>query len=292
MKTNTKINVPDEFTPGPPAFVGIGAQKSGTSWIHNCIMHHPECYYPQFLSAQLNEQFKLKEHHFFDDFACREITENDINTYHNWCAKPGNKITGEWTPSYLSDPWVPRLLKLSAPDTKILVLLRDPVERYISGISFSQRKNKRPNTVNIQNNHSENIDINTCNYDSINRRIASDHFYRGLYNSHLSCWRRYFPSSSILVMQYEKLLKDPQSCLKTIFQHIGLDDNYKIPDEIVCQRLKYINPSQKISLSDAQRNVLIAAYQDDVFSLAKRENDIDLDLWLNFQKTPKSGSSI
>ncbi len=281
QKVNS-INVPNDLTPGPPTFVGIGAQKSGTSWIHNCIMHHPECYYPEFLSPQLNEQHKLKEHHFFDNFSCNDITPNDIDNYYDWCAKPHNKVTGEWTPSYLSDPWVPRLLKLSAPNTKIIVLLRDPVERYISGISFSQRKNKRPITNNIKENNSEIIEIDTSNLNKINRRIASDHFYRGLYNSHLLRWRRYFQPSSILVMQYEKLVKNPQKGLKAIFRHIGIDEHYQIPDEVVSQRLKFIEPSQKAIISNAQRNVLIEEYQNEVYSLAKRENDIDLDLWLNF----------
>ena len=281
---NNEINVPGELTSGPPDFVGIGAQKSGTSWMHNCIMHHPECYYPHFLTSQIHEQHKLKEHHFFDNFACKEISQNDINSYYNWCAKPKHKITGEWTPSYISDPWVPRLLKLAAPDTKIIALLRDPIERYISGISFSQRKHKRPNTTHITQLNSEIVDIDTTNLNNINRRVASDHFYRGLYHSHLLRWKRHFQSSSILVMQYEKLLKNPQEGLKIIFRHIGLDDTYEIPKEIISQRLKHIEPSKKAVISDNQRHVLIEEYRNEVYALAEQEKSIDIGLWLNFKK--------
>ena len=111
---------------GPPDFVGIGAQKAGTTWWFALIASHPGV-------AQRDDIHK--ERHFFDRFAARSFGAEQCTQYHGWFPRPAGMVTGEWTPDYMHLGWVPSLLADAAPRTRLLVLLRDPVERFQSGLA-------------------------------------------------------------------------------------------------------------------------------------------------------------
>ena len=115
---------------GPPDFVGIGAQKSGTTWWYELISAHPDV-------ASRADIFK--ERHFFGRFATRTFGEADVDAYHSWFPRPEGRLMGEWTPDYLHQSWVPPLLAKAAPDTRLLLLVRDPVERFRSGLTHHRR---------------------------------------------------------------------------------------------------------------------------------------------------------
>ena len=112
-----------------PDFLGIGTQKGGTTYLHALLQHHPQI----FLATP-------KEQHFFslhwqrggqwyaDQFAQAES--------HQCC--------GEVTPYYLFHPEVPQRIKSQLPAAKLIVLLRDPVERALSQYFHSRRLGLEP----------------------------------------------------------------------------------------------------------------------------------------------------
>ena len=53
--------------------------------------------------------------------------------YWRYFPRPDGGVSGEWTPGYLIDFWTPELIARAAPDARVLVLLRDPLERFRSG---------------------------------------------------------------------------------------------------------------------------------------------------------------
>ena len=109
-------------------FIGIGAERSGTTWVSNCLNDHPEiCFSKQkeiFFFNKLDRHFLKLENLRY---------KRGINWYKgffNHCA-PG-AIKGEFTPTYLFCPYAPRRIKSYFPNVKIVVCLRDPVERAFS----------------------------------------------------------------------------------------------------------------------------------------------------------------
>ena len=48
-------------------------------------------------------------------------------------------MTGEWTPRYMYDGWPLAQIAQVAPKARILVMLRDPVDRYASGYARENR---------------------------------------------------------------------------------------------------------------------------------------------------------
>lgn len=179
-------------TPGPPDFVGIGAQRCGTSWWHSLIEQHPAVA-PLGLGA--------KELHFFDDAWDDDAPDGDLaDRYALHFRRRAGQVAGEWTPRYLLDPWaVPRLLR-AAPQVRLLVMLRDPVARFRSGLGHALKT--RP---------------------SLGPDDVTAAYTRGLYADQLSRVLAQVPRERLLVLQLEQCLADPQRHLDRTLGFLGLD---------------------------------------------------------------------
>jgi hypothetical protein len=100
----------------PPFFIGIGAQRAGTSWLHSCLCEHPEIYMPR------------KEMHFFDN-----KYDNGVEWYCNEFLNCGNQQkSGEITPDYMSNYQALERIAQLSKKIKLIVILREPIERAYS----------------------------------------------------------------------------------------------------------------------------------------------------------------
>jgi hypothetical protein len=230
---------------GPPDFVGIGVQKAGTTWWYQLICAHPDVW---------SRPDIHKERHFFNRYAIRPFGTLECSLYRSWFPRPSGFQTGEWTPDYFHLPWVPGLLAQAAPESRLLVVLRDPVERFRSGVAHLRNERTIPMT-----------------------EIYSDAVSRGFYGATLRRWMEHFPSEQILLLQYERCVIDPAGELARTYHFLGLDPF--IPEEIEDR----VNASTHIVELDATvRRRLVELYASDMLALSLRFPDLDLDLWPSF----------
>jgi hypothetical protein len=235
---------------GPPDFVGIGAQKSGTTWWYNLIAAHPE------VASRTDIH---KERHFFGRFATRAYQERDTVAYHSWFPRPSSRISGEWTPDYLHQPWVPALMARAAPDTRVLLLLRDPVERFRSGLAHHRRHTGR-----------------------LSADVYTDAVVRGLYGRWLEHWLGCVSRDRVLVLQYERCVTDAAGQLERTYAFLGLPpfDPPGLGTRVSASgELEPLEPDARHRLADV--------YAADVHLLSTLVPDLDLDLWPSV-----SGSSV
>ncbi len=117
-------------------FIGIGAPRSGTSWVARSLEEHPEVCFSS-----------TKETHFFDRVY---KTEKDLVHYrtHFKNLSPG-KVIGEFTPSYYLNDEIARRIKKHFPRAKIIVCLRNPAERAVSHLQYNVRKGSRGRRTNM-----------------------------------------------------------------------------------------------------------------------------------------------
>jgi hypothetical protein len=229
-----------------PDFVGIGTQKAGTTWWYEAISSHPQVY---------SRPDIHKERHYFDRYVMRAFGPDDAERYRGWFPRPPGMLTGEWTPDYLTMPWVPPLMSVAAPQTKLLVLLRDPVERISSGLAHVRRDRGRVTLADHK-----------------------DAVARGFYHEALSWWLRHFPLEQILVLQFEQCLHDPVGQISRTFEFLGLD--FFVPHTLE----EKINASSEVpTMEEETRQRLAQLYLPDVHSLCKCFPEIDLCLWPNFR---------
>lgn len=232
-------------TVGPPDFVGIGAQKAGTTWWHRLVCTHPQVWAPPHLH---------KERHILSHYGARSFGPEDVATYHGWFPRPPGQVVGEWTPDYLHLPWVPALLARAAPSARLLVLVRDPVERFRSGLDHLRRDGGRTTPAAV----AEAVD-------------------RGMYNRALERWQSHFPPERILVLQYERCVADPAGQLAHTFAFLGLDP--LVPPDLG----RAVNSTDRPGgLDDEVQARLVELYRADVLALAASRPDVDLARWPHF----------
>jgi hypothetical protein len=242
--------LPGEET-GPPDFVGIGVQKCGTTWWYDLLMSHPRLY----ARADIH-----KERHYFDRFGAAAFEQSDRDGYAGWFPRRPGTLTGEWTPDYFGLPWAPLLLRGAAPDARLLLLLRDPVERFRSGLAHRRRMGEPSGPAAV-----------------------NDAIQRGFYFRLLNDWLLQFDRRQLHILQYERCATDPAGQLRSTFQFLGLEDAelaHRPPDRPAAARSG--NDETPLDLDPTVRKRLVSLYSPDVVSLARTLPSIDLELWPNF----------
>lgn len=201
----------------PNLFI-VGAQKSGTTWLHRQLSFHPET----FMSHP-------KELFFFSkrrDYAA----EMDDYLAHFADAKDHQKILGESSTSYFwikdpSSPWCgcpkpPKspaelICKYIGTDIKIIITLRNPIDRAVSAFYHHWRSNRVTNSDRLSEIGSKFgvIDI-------------------GMYHHHLQAWLQHLERGKMQILHFENDIKDnPQSTLESLFAFLGIDQSFQIPDK-------------------------------------------------------------
>ncbi len=105
-----------------PNFFLVGTTKGGTSTLHRWLIQHPDIYLPA-----------RKELHYFcecPDRGLNAIRRSD--EYDEVFREATELVVGEATPCYMYYPRVATAIKSAYPDSRILISLRDPAERFWS----------------------------------------------------------------------------------------------------------------------------------------------------------------
>lgn len=251
---------PADYEIHPPDFIGIGAQKCGTSWWYKLLSKHPQIYDSSYLAGRVSPAYLLKERHYFDRFYNREFLEEDAAEYAKWFARPNAMISGEWTPRYLVEHWAPLLVRAAAPNARLLVMVRDPVERFISGMRHTARVKS-----------------------ALDRDDAHVHYLRGLYYRQLKPWLNLFPRSQILVLQYEKCTLEPEHELRRSFAFLGLPAISTGSIDFASET-NITRNQESFALDATHRQSLVESYRDDVGDLLREFPEIDGRLWNHFYR--------
>ena len=95
-------------------FLGIGAQKAGTTWLFSMLSRHPDLSFPA-----------GKEIHFWD-----QQHDRGIDWYRNLFASDTQRLEGEITPAYaILAPELIRDCHAHFPHVRLIYLIRNPIER-------------------------------------------------------------------------------------------------------------------------------------------------------------------
>jgi hypothetical protein len=186
----------DTGQPSRPTYVGIGAQKCASTWLHLILAEHPEVAVPAI------KEIDFFSYHYDHGYQWYERCFRS--------AKPA-RARGEISPSYFSDPAVPERIARYLPEAKILLSLRDPVERALSNHRHEVRVG-----------HLTGPDL------SFESGLKNNPMYvaQGLYATHLQNWLRHFASAKILVVLMEDIEADPQAVCAKVYRFLGVDDRH------------------------------------------------------------------
>ena len=184
-----------------PSFLGIGAPRCGTTWIHRQLRDHPEAFVP-----------REKEIHFFDKHYGRGL---------DWYASlfdpaRGKNAVGEITPSYLYVEGGPRLIRECLGNVRLMVILRSPVERAYS------------HYWNILVQHREKGVSPGASFRSVaeqDPRIIQ----QGFYHDRLLQYLEVFAREDLLILLHDDLSRSPGEVWGTICGFLGIDPSRRSP---------------------------------------------------------------
>ncbi len=252
--TRSAVVGPEPPPPGwhidPPDFVGVGAPGSRAAWWDALVHAHPKV---------ARRPGRPAAFHFFEGAWSVDLGDAETARYRALFPRPDGSIAGEWSPEYMVDFWVPPLLHRAAPAARLLVLLRDPVERFSSGPDPLERAPSAPWTA---------------------RAKAGASFQAGLYADQLLRLWAAFPGHQVFVLQYERCMRDPRAELRRTFEFLGLDA--APADSIDIERVTggAVPPaSGDWPLNEDQRRTLARGYAPENRRLAALLPDLDLSLW-------------
>ena len=212
-------------------FFGIGAPRSGTSWIAKCLDEHPE------LAVPIKETHHFSRENEYEKGA--DFYESRIAEFYSG---PGR--IGEFCPNYLAVESCPERLYSYNPHAPLIVILRNPIDRAFSHFLFEVRHGQ----VDIKN--------------GILSYLDSRHEYlmHGYYHK---CLQRYieagFSREKILILFYEEINVDPIAEYKKILSHLGVKDVEFIPDSL----------TQRVNGTRILRNRLVEHFFDIVDKFLK-----------------------
>jgi hypothetical protein len=222
-----------------PTFIGVGAARSGTTSLYHWLKAHPQVY-----------MSPIKETNFFSDLQPTFVGPGDaaalsqplerildgsllerhaaiVTSWEDYTALFANSrdyvARGEMSPSYLYYPGVAERIKKKLPKCRVIILLRDPVERAFSNYKF---------LVRGQREH--------LNFESAlemgKQRIENgwEHFWdlKGLgeYYLQVKHYLDLFPREQVLVRLYENMASAPSCLYQEVCRFIGVDESYVPPD--------------------------------------------------------------
>jgi hypothetical protein len=273
-----------------PHFIGIGAQKAGTTWLYDMLAQNPSIWLPPLKEVHFfdrlhptPEQIKYRAEHIagladrFERGKLEKGSGDDVEEkirflrslvgdhtlseswYRSIFDHPSaaGRVAGEITPSYLelSEAEMDRVRAL-LPTTKFVLIVREPQARATSQIKMAVSRSNRVVTTEKDWNHFLNrIQKNT----------------RGNYQSAIPTWQAAVGAERLLILPFGQVRSDPAALLRQIETFIGAEpfDGYEAMTEQVHKTKEVVVPdwvSQKIAdWCSPQKDYLIATFGQDFY---------------------------
>jgi hypothetical protein len=280
-----------------PDFLGIGAQKAGTTWLHENLSRHSQIWMPP-----------VKEIHYFDHpppslskrlfgrathlaSARRHLVEalgglgraggreaffwalrycfgkRDDDWYCSLFPKLEGKIAGEICPGYcrMDEAAVARL-HARMPQAKIIYFLRDPIGRAWSTAVMHFNKRGFPG---IERTSDEDIRKHLANPKTL---AHAD------YLSNLEVWCGHFPANQLFIGYFDELSADPRGLLKRVLGFLGVDaSDAAIPADVGERR----NAGRGEPVPERFLGFLVDFHRDQLEGLNRRFDNPYTRSWLN-----------
>ena len=196
-----------------PNFLCVGAQKSGTTSLHNILIQHPDIYLPS-----------RKETKFFIDDSkfTRGISYYESKFFGEW---KGEKAVGEIDPDYMFFEYVPeRIYKFLGDSVKLIFFLRNPVDRAYSHYLMSRGRGIEelsfPEAVKIEKD-----------------RIKKGFFYkthfsyitRGYYSEQIKRFLKYFSKKNMFFVVFESdFIQKKEEMFSKLLTFLGVSSEVNI----------------------------------------------------------------
>mgnify|MGYP006301037543 CR=1 FL=1 len=285
-----------------PDFLGIGAQRAGTTWLSENLRQHPEIWMPP-----------KKELHYFNRFyssapsliivdslflrlfgrqwdsrrwrrgvrgrLSKAWEERDWRRMRwelhflfgrygdEWYASPfragKGKVTGEITPAYsILSREDIEHISGLMPEVKLVLMIRNPVDRAWSAIRF-----RRWRMTRRHRRKGEKAEISPLSIAELESYFeAPEWIQRGDYVRTLNNWRSFFPEEQLFIGFFEDIVHNPERLLIRLFDFLGVDSSQEYVTRLAFEQS---NPSPKKKMPLEFRLYLTRRYYPQMKTLSE-----------------------
>ncbi|ELU15816.1 hypothetical protein CAPTEDRAFT_142623 [Capitella teleta] len=196
--------------PRLPQCILIGERKTGTTALLHFLVRHPQIKAPR------------KEIHFFDQNA--NFREGQLWYVNKMPTTNSTEVTFEKTPSYFRSSWTPERMHKMIPDVKLMLSLRDPIQRAISDFHFSIEANW---SCDFDKTLHSSFDGYALNDGKINMDFPP--IARSIYALSLENWFKYFDRKQFFIYDGDSFVhENPAKLLQKIEKFIGLEPYFTL----------------------------------------------------------------
>ena len=220
----------------PIDYLYVGGHKCGSTWLHDMITQHPNVLIPS-----------KKEPFFFDDWY-----KEGFEKYHMlWGKEHG--LRGEFSTRYFaSEKTIKKIYKYN-PKLKILISIRDPIDRICS-------------------HYSHQIRLNPKRFKDINDFIAKtpESLDWSMFGKNVENVKKYFPDDQIFIVNFSRISDDPSNLISEIYDFLELNDF--TPSGLNVKTAAGFNPRFKIfeQLRQTLFNILYSNNQQKLISIIRK----------------------
>ena len=229
-------------------FLGIGAQKAGTTWLFEMLVRHPDIRFTD-----------RKEVHYWNNPE-REPLERYRAKFQ------GPEAFGDITPAYQCLPVTTiREIRAAFPEVRLVFAIRNPIDRAWSSAKMA-----------LQRAQMQLVEASDPWFIDHFRSAGSRS--RGDYETAIRNWRSVFPSEQLAIHRFEELERAPNDLLVRVARHIGVDGGFFESLSTTITR-QSVFASQVAELRPTLRPVLDDLYREQILSLQDYLGE-DLGSWL------------
>ncbi|WP_249424021.1 sulfotransferase [Nocardioides coralli] len=228
-----------------PDFLVVGAKKGGTTSVANWLVQHPQVM-PMFPRVQ-----RHKSPHYFDINYWRGPDWYLSHFPTRWARaarrrRTGGAAVGESSPYYLFHPAAPGRIRETAPDARLIAILREPVSRAHSNywdrvVAGTEDLPTFEAAIEAEAGRTSGV-TDAWLADPAHYDFDHDHhtyLARGHYAEQLRRYFAVFPREQLLVLPLEALKTDAAGAFRRIEDHLGLDHH---PVDLSPRNAREANP--------------------------------------------------
>lgn len=248
-----------------PNFFLIGAPKAGTTSLYHYLKEHPQIY-----------MSPIKEPRYFDR------NDRDWADYLALFDNVQHEIAiGEASPQYLFSKDAPERIKSSAPDAKLIMILRQPVDR-----AYSHYLGYRRRGLELCASFEQAFQESETKWYA-GTRIGWQYKLPGYYTPQIENYLRHFDRSHLMICLFDDLVNTPVQLIRQIYCFLAVDPDFlpnlsvsynvrKYPEQPVKKVWVQLMLSGKVRLPGRWQSCLNKWYQKQGSSL---HTPLDTDVW-------------
>lgn len=193
-----------------PDFFVVGAPKAATTSLHHYLGQHPELF-----------TSRIKEPHFFswpevaDTYYRTRFVTSEADYLALYEACPTACQAGDFSTSYLFSPGAAERIADRCPDAKIVIVLRDPVDRALSHHRMDLRDGYTSEPIEL-----------LIAASATDKRFRREYIDVGHYADQIKRYTDRFASDQVHVMLYDNVTADLAGELKSLLEFLGVDEAF------------------------------------------------------------------